>query len=489
MRTILILMDSLNRHYLNAYGSSWIETKALDRLEERGLVMDSHFCGSMPCMPARREMMTGRLNFLETPWGPIEPWDRCLPVELRKQKNTYSHMVTDHYHYFHSGGEAYHTLFDSYVFERGQEGDQWQGIVESPSSVERESCRGKGKTRDAYWRNRSTLDPEDELSYSTPRCFEEAVNFVENNHDKDNWHMHLEVFDPHEPFDCPAAYREKYKDTWDKYYYTWPSYARLDPEQDDQEAVEHIRKCYAGSLTMADVYLGKLLDKMDEYNMWDDTVLILTTDHGHLLGEHGYWAKNYMFDYDHLTHIPLFMAGKGIQKGRRQALTASMDLMPTFMELHGAETDSTVHGKSLVHLFDKEEDHHDGILFGYFGKDVNYTDGEYTYCRQPKEGSTVYHHTLMPRGFSDFVSGDRLSQAEYGCFLPSAGKIGHLRLKAESHRHMDSEDFHPLYHIKEDPDQKSPLKDRALEKKYEDKLRKKMIEMDAPPCQFDRLGL
>ncbi|MHC4873712.1 MAG: sulfatase-like hydrolase/transferase, partial [Planctomycetota bacterium] len=126
MRTIFVIMDSLNRHYLNCYGADWVKTPNLDRLAEKGVVFDNHWSGSLPCMPARREMLTGRLNFLEAPWGPIEPWDDCLPKLLREQKQTYSHMITDHYHYFHAGGEAYHTLFTSWEFERGQEGDVWR---------------------------------------------------------------------------------------------------------------------------------------------------------------------------------------------------------------------------------------------------------------------------------------------------------------------------------------------------------------------------
>lgn len=81
MKTIFILMDSLNRHYLSVYGASKVKTPNLDRLAERGIVFEQHYAGSLPCMPARRELFTGRLNFLEAPWGPIEPWDCCLPVE------------------------------------------------------------------------------------------------------------------------------------------------------------------------------------------------------------------------------------------------------------------------------------------------------------------------------------------------------------------------------------------------------------------------
>ena len=126
MRTIFVTLDSLNRHYLNCYNDgAWVRTPNIDRLAQQGLVFDNHYCGSMPCMPARREMYTGRINFLETPWSPIQPWDDCLQPELWRQKDVYSHMITDHYHYFHSGGESYHTRFNSWEFLRGQEG-RWQ---------------------------------------------------------------------------------------------------------------------------------------------------------------------------------------------------------------------------------------------------------------------------------------------------------------------------------------------------------------------------
>ena len=122
MRTIFILMDSLNRHMLPAYGNDWVKTPHIDRLVARGLVFDKHYCGSMPCMPALRDMMTGRLNFLETGWGPLEPWDDVLPSLLRKAHDVYCHMITDHCHYFNSGaGDRYqhHAVLHSRVLPSG----------------------------------------------------------------------------------------------------------------------------------------------------------------------------------------------------------------------------------------------------------------------------------------------------------------------------------------------------------------------------------
>ena len=507
MRTILILMDSLNRHSLNAYVRSEVKTPNIDRLARRSTVFDRHYCGSMPCMPARRELWTGRLNFLETPWSPLQPFDECLPDILREQKGTYSHLITDHYHYFERNGLAYPTNFDTWEFIRGQEGDPWHPSVGDPKVPE---YRGKNRRQD--WVNRTFMDLERDEDYPTPRCFIRAMDYLENNHAEDNWHLHLEVFDPHEPFICPSDYRESYGDKWNAgYLFDWPSYAPVDPEKEGPEAIEHIRKSYGATLTMADSWLGKFLNKMDAYDMWKDTTVILTSDHGYLLGDHGYWAKNYMFDYKELAHIPLIVAspestravspppsGEAAVAGKRRvsALTATIDLMPTLLELHGATPSANVHGRSLAGLLRENSEpgiaseappHHDALLYGYFGKDVNMTDGRYIYCRQPEEGAVVHHHTAAP--YLQMKHPGMFDEAETGRFLPQT-KMPVYRVPTPSIRHQGApEEGHLLYDTANDPDQRRPVNDPRLEAEMEAKLVELLQRYDAPPCQYDRLGL
>lgn len=489
MKTIFILLDSLNRHYLSLYGNPWVRTPNIDRLAARSTVFDNHFCGSLPCMPARRDMLTGRLNFLEAPWGPIQPWDDCLPTLLRSQKQVYSHLITDHYHYFHAGGENYHTLFDSWELERGQEGDAWRALVQP---AEPPVTRGKGDVRRAYWANRQLMNTERDEDYPTPRCFMRAMEFIENNHAADNWHLHLELFDPHEPFDCPQRYIDQYEDTWDeRYFYNWPQYGHIDPQLDDPQAIAHIRKRYAGTLSMADAWLGKLLDKLDEHHLWDDTAIILTTDHGHLLGEHGFWAKNVMFDYNELAYIPLIVYHPQHPGGQRvqQGLTTSIDLMPTVLDLFGAQPTPYVRGKSLLPLLAQDGPHHPAVLYGYFAKDINLTDGRYTYCRQALPDSVVHDHTAVPRGFSDFIPRERLAQAEMGIFLPTTYGVPHFRMTTPSRQHIDAPDFNPIYDTLTDPNQSAPIHDPALEARLADQMRALLAYHDAPESQYTRVGL
>src|SRR5260370_24598505 len=81
---VVILLDSLNRHMVGAYGSSEFATPNLDRLTTRSVRFDRHYAGSLPCMPARHDILCGSLDFPWRPWGSIEIWEEPLTVPLRR---------------------------------------------------------------------------------------------------------------------------------------------------------------------------------------------------------------------------------------------------------------------------------------------------------------------------------------------------------------------------------------------------------------------
>ena len=131
MKTVFVVFDSLNRHMLGPYGGTKVPTPNFDRLAERTRVHDRHYVGSMPCMPARRDLMTGRLTFLHRSWGPLEPFDNAFP-EILAGAGVHSHLITDHYHYWEDGGATYHTRYNSHEFFRGQESDPWKALLDAP---------------------------------------------------------------------------------------------------------------------------------------------------------------------------------------------------------------------------------------------------------------------------------------------------------------------------------------------------------------------
>ena len=75
MKTVFLLFDSLNKRMLAPYNKEVNYTPNFNRLAQKSITFDNHYIGSMPCMPARRDMQSGRLSFLHRSWGPLEPFD------------------------------------------------------------------------------------------------------------------------------------------------------------------------------------------------------------------------------------------------------------------------------------------------------------------------------------------------------------------------------------------------------------------------------
>ena len=118
MRTVLVLMDTLRRDVLSCYNPTTdVQTPNLDA-----------FAGQS-C-----DILTGRYNFLERPWGPIEPFDVTLPACLRANGN-FCHITTDHCHYLRTGGEGYLQEFNTWDYYRGQEGDPWVSRIDEPGNM------------------------------------------------------------------------------------------------------------------------------------------------------------------------------------------------------------------------------------------------------------------------------------------------------------------------------------------------------------------
>jgi len=488
MKSIFIVLDTVRRDYLAAYGNTWVHTPNLSRLAAKGIVFDNHWAGSLPCMPARREFMTGRHNFLYRGWGPIEPFDDTLPRALRDH-GVFTHLLTDHYHYFELGGENYHTSFDSWEFFRGQEYDPWVSLVDRMALPEH-----MGKLAPQNLANRTRQVQEED--FSGPRTARAAVEWLRANHQAKHWFLQVELFDPHEPFSCTENYRALYGDTWDGPLFDWPSY---DVVRESPAAVEHIRKCYAGLLTMTDHWVGKILDTLDELDLWHDTLVVFTTDHGTMLAEHDYWMKNYMPLYNEIVRIPLIMHLPGGElAGRRvAALTQTIDLMPTFLDFHECAVPPHVHGQSLRCTLEGNPIRQDAI-FGYFGMALNITDGRYVYMRSPvnADAGPLYAYTAMPvAGWQQWYPRDSYDQVEMGRYFTHTYNLPLYKIPVQGQvprAHSDEPTnigYHQLYDVIADPQQHVPLDDPDLEAGFIARIAAHLQAWEAPPEQYARLGI
>lgn len=488
----MVMFDTLCRRFLPPYGNDWVIAPNFRRLAEKTAQFQNCYVGSMPCMPARREIHTGRYNFLHRSWGPLEPFDDSMPEQLSRA-GVHTHIVTDHYHYWEDGGATYHNRYTTCDFVRGQEGDAWHGWA---GPVDPGDCRNRGgpKPRASYgdhvtqdWINRGRIRCEAEMPQTL--TFDLGIEHIRRNAAFDGWFCQVETFDPHEPFFTQKAWQELYPHDWSGGTWDWPGYERV---TEDGKSVEHMRLMYAALVSMCDRNLGRILDLMDELDLWKDTMLIVNTDHGFLMGEHDWWAKCRMPFWQEVAHIPLWIwdPRSAVRGQRREALVQTIDLAPTLLEFFGQPIPPDMMGRPLRRAIAGDEPVREVALYGIHGGHVNATDGRMVYMRGPASDANgpLNQYTLMTTHMKSRFAVQELQRWERhpgfrftkGCPVMQVpcgrgGWFAELETR--------------LYDLGADYDQRRPLADPGRERRMADLLVAAMAAAEAPPEQYLRLGL
>ena len=490
MKAIYLMFDSLRYNMLPCFGGDVANLPNFQRLAAHTVAFDRSYAGSLPCMPARRELHTGRLNFLHRSWGPIEPFDVSMP-EILKKNGIHSALITDHYHYVQDGGATYHGRYSSWQCFRGQESDAWiADLTAAPDTSHAMSLdqlppflkamRTNGVSRNAVNRR---YRGDEEVHYSQTQTFAAGMEFMERNAKADNWFLHLEVFDPHEPFDSPKALRP----AQDRSEQDWPPYAKV---TESPQQVAAMRQKYFTLLEYCDLNLGRFLDTMDRLDLWQDTLLMVGTDHGFLLAEHDWWGKNTMPDYDEIVHTPLFIWDPRCKKQgeHRSALVQTIDICPTVLDFFGLPIPAEVQGKVLKEAIAGDTPVRECCLFGYFGGPIGITDGRWVYLRAPEDESVpMLEYSLMPTKIMMFAPKADLQKATlHAPFSFTQGMPVLCYPGADSHK-ME-EGTYLLFDLQNDPKQQTPLQDEAQVQRLAQAMRCLMIENEAPAALFDRFG-
>ncbi|KYQ97124.1 sulfatase [Serratia plymuthica] len=492
MKAIMLMFDSLNKHMLSAYGCDETITPNFQRLREKTVRFNNFYVGSMPCMPARREIHTGRYNFLHRSWSPLEPFDDSMP-EILKKHGIHTHLVTDHKHYWRDGGATYHSRYSTYEFIRGQEGDAWKGVVNKPDyqyeSGEPEEIKQRRITsRTQHQINVQFMKNEDD--HHLARTINSGLEFIRTNQSADNWFLQLECFDPHEPFFVPEKYLKMYGIDDPSVFDGWPPYYFV-TESEERKSV--IQKYYKALLTMVDAYVGKVLDHMDEYDLWKDTMLIVNTDHGFLLGEHDWWGKNIMPLYNEVASIPFFIWHPECDRAgeSREALAQTIDIPATLLDFFGLDKPVDMQGVSLKPAIISDAAVREYALFGYHGCHVNITDGRYVYMRAPVERNIdeLYDYTLMPTRINRrFTPGELQGLTLHPGFSFTKG-CPVMKIPAESVMTRSADRFgHRLYDLVEHPKQDCQCRDLSVAARLLAAMEQMLLASDSPEELWGRYG-
>ena len=340
MNIIVIVADSLRVDHVGCYGSH-VKTPNIDKLASESIIFDQAYSENLPTMPCRTAWWTGRHHFPKRGWKPFELSDYLL-AEVLWDKGLTSALITDTYH-MHKPVYNCGRGFDTVVWVRGQEYDPW--TVDDNIEVDIETRhRLRGNDKDSLWEDhfrqymRNVSWYRSEEDYCVARVVKEAIRWLEyvTKKQKDNLFLWVDCFDPHEPWDPPSPYREMYDPDYKGQELIDPVPGPVEGYMTEEE-VAHTKALYAGEVTFVDKWVGALLDEIRNLGIYDDSLIMFTSDHGEPFGEHGIIRKAQPWSYEELAHIPwIIRHPENPGSGKRSsAFVQPPDLMPMVLDILG----------------------------------------------------------------------------------------------------------------------------------------------------------
>jgi arylsulfatase A-like enzyme len=352
MNILVICSDTFRYDHLGFVGRQKVFTPNLDQMaRESATFSDFQLC-SFPTVVNRIEVFSGRCAFPRVGWGPL-PYEYPVMAQVFRRHGFATALVADNVQVM-KREYRFGRGFDYVHHVRGQQHDDFLAknapMAELPCPVEKLDASPKRLARyrrNAYWYRQQGTN-------ATETVFRESMRWLENQRGK--FFLWIDSFDPHEPWDAPKRYREQYP--WDDRgaQVIWPHSGRASQFYSEPD-LANMRSLYRAEVTQTDCWIGRLLEKLADQELLEDTAVLFCSDHGHYFGEHnliGKFMKKGMDRpttiYEELGHIPLLLrhpagsaAGKTIP-----GLCQPQDLMPTLLELAGIPPVRWAEGQSLV---------------------------------------------------------------------------------------------------------------------------------------------
>jgi arylsulfatase A-like enzyme len=369
MNVILIILDSLRKDHVGAYGNGRIRTPNLDALAGESLRFSRAYPESLPTLPARRAIHTGLRTWPFRNWRPPEgetfmpagwqriPEEQTTLSELLLGQGYNTVLFSDTQHLF-KASMNFQRGFKVYDWIRGQERDRYRPTMKVPQEkVEKMVVPGNSESMVEKVRQylANTADRETEEDWFAPQVFTMGSEFLKTADPGQPFFLMVDCFDPHEPWDPPEEYVSLYDEGYDGPEPTVPEYS--DAGWINERELERMRALYAAEVTLTDRWLGNFLETLDSTSFAQDTMLVLLSDHGVALGEHDATGKPFWALWPELTDIPFFIRhpeGKGA--GQTSDYYASThDVAPTVLASLGVEVPDVMEGQDLSVVLDGGE--------------------------------------------------------------------------------------------------------------------------------------
>ena len=372
MNIVLVVFDSWRKDCAGVYGSPpWgkVHTPNFERFAEESLVMTRAFPESLPTLPTRRALYTGRRvypfhngdfrlkgDFVGAPgWGPI-PEEQPTLAELLSASHYRTALIADVYHMF-KPSKNYWRGFHQWTFLRGQEGDRSRsGPRLTRAEIDywlpeelRNAEHGVGGNFERFIQTCITnmRDRTREEDYFAPRVLKEAALWLEQNRDADRFFLTVESFDPHEPWLVPEYYRKMYleEDGREQVVSLYRDIPDLDPK-----LLARTQANYSGEVTMCDRWFGFFMDTLKTQGLLDDTMVILTSDHGHSIGDRSFMGKRGYPSGPEVYDVPLMIRFPGAEHAGTSSdqFVQHHDIAAVILEAAGVEPPPEIEGFSFL---------------------------------------------------------------------------------------------------------------------------------------------
>ncbi len=353
LNLITIVTDSMRYDHIHCNGNEQMQTPNIDAFASQAVTFTKAYAGGFPTLLNRAELFTGRWMYTVMPWGDL-PASESHVAKLLDGAGYLTGMVFDNWQ-LKDEGRTFDRAFKTWEWIRGQVTDRYRLTPLQPVlPADPSKLRHGASDISQYLRNVS--ERVDESDYFVARTMRAAIAWLERTHNFGSFYLHIDSFDPHEPWDPPQAYVDLYDPGYIGEEVIYPNYAP--PTFLSDSELRHMRALYAAEVTMVDRWLGELFAALDRLGLAENTAVILLSDHGVLLGEHNAVGKSWdMGDssrayplWQELAHVNLMIRLPGATPRRTNALAQAADITPTLLDLAGVALPANLHGVSLVPL-------------------------------------------------------------------------------------------------------------------------------------------
>ena len=373
---LFIMFDQMAAPALPCYGNQVVKAPNISKLADEGVIFENAYCNSPLCAPSRASMMTGQLASRIGAYDNSSPFSQDVP--------TFAHYLRDNGYYTCLSGKMHFVGSDqTHGFEDRLTTDiypgdfgwtpDWDNFDRRPtwyhnmlSVVQSGQCVTSNQ-----------IDFDEEVAFNSVR----KINELARSDDERPFFLLASFTHPHDPFAITQEYWDRYDhDEIDMPKIPQIDYEKLDPHckrlyhvsamgeyEQTKERILNARHAYYSEISYADDKVGCLVSALEKNGLKDDTIIVITSDHGEMLGERGMWYKMSYFEW--ASRVPMIIRAPGRFSPRRVNQPVSLvDFLPTLTDIacggKPVEYADSIDGKSLFPLLNGEDEDEKALVYG-----------------------------------------------------------------------------------------------------------------------------